>query len=243
MSADDLDDNGEAARGVVQAEVTERSIRAALALHVRGWLPARVEKYNAAKNRADVKILVGDFQRDETGQLVTFSVPIVPGVAVAFLTAGGFTFTVPIKEGETTGGLFFAARSLDRWLSGQGQEVVDPELYHRHAMADAMFIPGLLPFGNPMSVAPPTDHATAGSIGGARIHFRDGTITVGDESGSKKIGLDGDAVKAKQALKTWAQQVETGISGAGGVPPAPVFSTFADLIAELVASATQAKAK
>ncbi len=186
-----LEDDDEPTRGVVLPELIDRHVRAALAERVRHMVPARVVKYNATKQSADCKPLIGDFHRGEDGALVTASVPIITSVPVVFLTAGGFTFTVPIAAGDngTVGMLMFADRSLDRWLSGAGQEVVDPELYHRNALTDAVFVPGLLPFGAPMNPAPPTDHATAGSVSGKRIHFRDNTITIGDESGSDFIAL------------------------------------------------------
>ena len=206
---DDLSDDDEPTRGVVQADATDRAIRAALAERVRSMIPARVAKVytNGSGNldRVDCKPLVGDFHRDEEGALVTASVPIIPSVPVVFLTAGGFTFTVPVVAG-TLGMLFFADRSIDRWLSGQGQEVVNPELYHRAGLTDAVFVPGLLPFGAPMSPAPPVDHATAGSVAGPRIHFRASTICVGDEAGSAFLA------RADKVL-TELQSVATNLTG------------------------------
>ena len=202
MANDVLSDDEEPTRGVIQADATERAIRAALAERVRSMIPARVDKVHLDGSGnlkwVDCKPLIGDFHRDETGKLVSTSVPIICSVPVVLLVGGGFCFTVPLIGGAngTLGMLIFSDRSMDRWLSGQGQEVVDPELYHRSALTDACFIPGLLPFGAPMDPAPPVDHATAGSVSGPRIHFRSNVITIGDESGSKKLGLDQDPVDA-----------------------------------------------
>lgn len=208
MADPTLSDDEEPARGVVQSDVIDRHIRAALAERVRSMIPARVDKVNldGSGNLASVncKPLVGDFHRDETGALVTSSVPIINSVPVSFLTAGGFTFTVPIMGGAngTLGMLFFSDRSMDRLLSGQGQEVVDPELYHRSALTDAVFVPGLLTFGAPMDPAPPVDHATAGSIAGPRIHFRPTLITVGDEAGAQFIALANLVLSELQSIVT-----------------------------------------
>lgn len=180
--SDVLDDSNDSVRGVTTAELQRRSVRAELAEGMHTMIPASVQTYDASKQMVSVQVLVKDFYRDESAALVVASVPIINNVPVQFLTAGGFTFTVPIVAG-TTGSLIFSERSLDAWLSSSGAEV-DPGLYGRFAIGDAIFMPGLLPFGAPMSVAPPTDHATAGSVTGARIHFRDSTICVGDESGS-----------------------------------------------------------
>jgi len=162
-----------------------------------------------------------------------------------FLTAGGFTFTVPIVAGETTGALLFAERSLDRWLAGRGS-VVDPEIYTRFNQTDAIFLPGLLPFGNPMDPAPPTDHATAGSITGKRIHFRQNTICIGDESGSKKIVLDGDAVNAGSLTGTVLVSgvpvsVQFTYTPAGGGTPVGPSPTAALSSGTVASSATQGK--
>jgi hypothetical protein len=86
------------------------------------------------------------------------SFPVVPGVPVQFLGAGGFRITCPISDGtggnaSTTGTLFFSHRSLDKWLTGTGGEV-DPEFDHDHALGDAIFIPGLMPFGAPWQSCP-----------------------------------------------------------------------------------------
>lgn len=221
------------------SEVIWRHVRAELAEGMHTMIVARVERYDASKQQVDCKPLIRDFHRDESGALVVDSVPVVTSVPVCFFTAGGFTFTLPIVAGETTGMLLFAERSLDRWLSGSGGEV-DPRLYQRFSLSDAVFMPGVLSFGAPMSGnnAPPTDHATAGSVTGKRIHFRESTITIGDEAGSKAIGLHGDSVAATATQATWIANVTTFINGLvpGTLTPPVGFGT-------LTASATQAKAK
>lgn len=170
---------------------------------------------------------------------MTVSVPVVSGVPVMFLTAGGFTFTVPIMEGETTGLLLFSDRSMDRWLSGSGQEVVDPELYTRSAMTDGVFIPGLLSFGNAMSSAPPTDHATAGSVTGPRVHFRDSTITIGDESGAQLIALANLVKSELQSIATaLASHTHSGVTTGTGTTGTSNSTYSASDVA-----ASQAKAK
>lgn len=199
MASDALSDDQEPTRGPIQAEVVDRHIRAALAERVRSMIPARVDKVHTDGSgnllRVDCKILVGDFHRDETGALVTSSVPIINSVPVVFLTAGGFTVTAPV-QGGTLGMLFFSDRSMDRWLSGQGQEVVDPELYHRSALTDAVFLPGLLPFGAPSGYAP-TDRASFGeadAAGGLVQIDTSGAVTVkARAAGSAGVAINSGA--------------------------------------------------
>jgi hypothetical protein len=63
----------------------------------------------------------------------------------------GADLVVPVAVGDT-GLLVFADDSLDVWLSKGG--LVDPLDDRHHALSDAIFIPGLRPFSNPVSVPP-----------------------------------------------------------------------------------------
>lgn len=63
----------------------------------------------------------------------------------------GADLVVPVAVG-TTGLLVFCDDSLDVWLSKGG--LVDPLDDRHHALSDAVFIPGLRPFSNPVSVPP-----------------------------------------------------------------------------------------
>ena len=179
-----LDDN-ETVRGVQLSEFVRKAVRAEMASGVRSMIPCRVESVTLDGNgniqAVIVKPLIKDWRRDETGALVVESVPIVNECPVQFLTGGGFTFTCPVARG-TLGSIVFSDRSLDRYLAGSGQEV-DPQIYTRNNLTDAVFVPGLMPPGASDGAAAPADHATAGSCSGQRIHFRSGTICIGDEPG------------------------------------------------------------
>jgi len=66
---------------------------------------------------------------------------------------------LPIKKGDL-GMAVFCERSIDKWLSGEGQ-IVSPEDPRHHSLSDAFFIPGVLPFsqaiqglnGNDLTIA------------------------------------------------------------------------------------------
>jgi hypothetical protein len=187
-------------------------------------IPAKVVKWDPSKGRADCKPLVKDVTRDEEGARVATSVPVIPGVPVLFQGAGEARITFPIRDGSggkaaTTGLLIFSHRSLDKWLSGTGGEV-DPELDHDHALADAVFIPGLMPFGAPWQSVP-ADEASIGSDtdGNGRIHFGASEVKLGDGA-SKQVARKGDKVTAGLQMSAWAQAVETALSTAGS-PIAP----------------------
>lgn len=242
--ADALDNTLDSVRGVTMPELLRRAVRAELAELALGCLPARVERYDASKQLVDVSILIRDFYRDEEGALQTWQPPVITNLPIVLPAGGGYVLMVPIAVGDT-GCLMAGARSFDRWLSGNG-DAVDPELYYRNAITDGCFVPGLFPFGAPRQSAP-TDHAIIGKDGGVQIHMRSSTITIGDESGSKFIGRDGDTVDCGTLYFTpnagMAPAVLTYVGPPGPYPPPVPPVTAIPLSGKLSASATQAKAK
>lgn len=148
-------------------------------------MPARVVKWDSGKCRADCQPLVKNVTTGEDGAREVQSWPVVPGVPVQFMGAGGFRLTVPIAAGSsgTIGLLIFAHRSLDKWLTGSGGEV-DPELDHDHALTDAIFLPGLMPFGATWQSVPDEMSIGDDADGNGRIHFKSGEVDLG--SGASK---------------------------------------------------------
>ncbi len=216
--------------------------------------PAVVTKWDPDKQRVSVKVLVKEARVDEDGTRVVESMPVLPGIPLMFPGAGPFRITFPISDGNLTaegtkipatiGKLTFSDASLDKWLTGDGSEV-DPEADHKFMLADAIFEPGLSTFGAPLKDVP-RDHTTMGIDGGLQIHFRRSTICIGDETGSKKIGLDGDSVD----MGTWqcngVGNAFTGITVTppGGGPAVVINAGPAQPISgKLSASATQGKSK
>lgn len=64
-----LNDDDELTRGVIFSEVLARHIRAALAERVRSCIPARVEKFDASTQKANVKPLIGTSTATRPGHL------------------------------------------------------------------------------------------------------------------------------------------------------------------------------
>lgn len=189
-------------------------------------VPAKVVKYEAAKQRVNCQILIKSVTEGEDGSREVNSWPVVPGVPVQFPGAGPFRITCPISDGNlvidgeqyaaTTGSLFFSFLSLDKWLSGTGGEV-DPEIDHHHALTDAVFVPGLRPFGAPLSSCP-TDQMTIGHDSGKQIHFGKSLITIGDESGAEKMLLAETLIADLKAAATTINTILLG--GTTGGPTA-----------------------
>jgi hypothetical protein len=195
-------------RGPTLPRVIARAIEAGL-VELRVAIPARVVGYDATKQRVDVQPLIQRVTLDEEDARHVETDPVVPGVPLMFPGGAGYRITFPISDGHlvvdgatlpaTTGTLFFADASLDRWLSGGGG-IVDPEIDHAHALTDGIFVPGLRPFGAALASCP-TDHATAGADAGVQIHFRGSTITIGDEAGSDFVALAQKVLDELNAIK------------------------------------------
>ncbi len=110
-------------------------------LHVS--LPGRVEKVvDAEKGIVDVKPLVKD-RVEVAGELRVICVPVVTNVPLLWPggSRGGITWDIAVGD---TVLLVFSDRSLDRWLAMGGE--VDPQDPRRHALSDAVAIPGLRSF-------------------------------------------------------------------------------------------------
>ncbi len=168
--------------------------------------PAKVVKWDSSKQRANCQILIKRVDKDEEDEDVVSSYPVVPGVPVMFIGAGGFRLTCPIKDGpqgsETTGLLMFSHLSLDKWLTGSGAEV-DPEHAHDHALGDAIFLPGLKPFGDPWSSAP--DFMSIGNDGDTGLQIRisaDTVILAATEANAQFVALAQKVADELEKIKT-----------------------------------------
>ena len=121
--------------------VTELIKSQVLGIHTA--LPARVEKYDHTTQKADVKPLVSKKYRNS--DLVT-EIPVLPSVPVQWpSSAGGDAYIhLPLKVGDL-GMVIFSERSIDSWLSGDGQ-ITAPNDPRHHDLSDGVFIPGVRPF-------------------------------------------------------------------------------------------------
>lgn len=111
-------------------------------LHV--CLPARVEVYDAAKQKATIKPLLNKRYRQEHSDT---ELPVITDVPVQWPSAaGGSSYLhLPLAKGDL-GVAIFCERSIDAWLHGKGQMVAPNDPRHHH-LSDAVFVPGVRPFG------------------------------------------------------------------------------------------------
>jgi hypothetical protein len=192
-------------------------------------LPAKVVRVDTAKRAVDCKILVMRPFVDEEDARKVESIPVMPNVPLMLPPF----YTAPISDGKvtfggsrlaaTTGMLVFCDRSIDRWLSGSGQEV-DPELDHDHALTDCWFMPGLFPFGAvPFALSQSKISIGAASTGNIEI---DSSGNINLDSGSNGAARVGDPCQIGNPLALWMSQVETAINLIAGGSVTPLSTTF-----------------
>lgn len=191
--------------------------------HVYTCLPARVVKWDSSKGRADCQILVKDVTRDEEDKRQVNSWPVIPGCVVQFMGSGDYRLAIAIRAGSTDGTLgtlFFAHRSIDKWLTGTGSEV-DPEDDHAFGLQDAIFVPGLRTFGGPWSDVPDTG-MKLGKDGGLQATFTDDLITLAESSGNaqfvalaQKVADELDKIKTAHNTHVHVLTISAA-AGAGG---------------------------
>ncbi|MCK5610312.1 hypothetical protein KAR91_51040 [Candidatus Pacearchaeota archaeon] len=190
-------------------------------MDLRVAMPVRVEKYNKDRQEVDVQPLIKKKYRlnDEIASL-----PIIPSVPVNFQSSdnGNAYIALPIKVGDL-GYVIVCDRSIDKWLSGEGQEVL-PEDIRIHNMTDAIFVPGLRPFQNALSgvsddniiIVNNDSKTTLKPNGDIDLEGGDSKISM-QKSG--EIGIDGGSLKividpsGKISITGATQELITVLSG------------------------------
>lgn len=172
------------------AELLERATNAAQRRIFR-CRPGRVTKWDASKQKANVQPLIKIPYLDEEQNRQVESDAILTDVPVLFMGAGPLRITFPVSDGKlviegetipaTRGVIFWSEVSLDKWLATSDGKEVDPEFDHRDGHNDAVFIPGLNPFGDPLDDVP-TDHMSVGFDGGLQIKIKKTMVEVGDKN-------------------------------------------------------------
>ncbi len=214
-------------------------------------MPGRVEKYDAEKQKADVKPLLKRTVVNDDGTEETESLPVITDVPIMFPRAGGFFITFPVEKGDFVL-LVFCERSIDIWTAGDGSEV-DPIDLRMHDLSDAVAFPCFYPFHKSLKDTT-TEGLTFGKKDkGAQVTIKNGgvvevtyddgiTLTLEGKDGDAKLTLGDGAkhvaiVEALQTLWTSLKSTLDVWGGAGGHthlsaapgsptgPPVPPLST------------------
>lgn len=192
------------------------------------------------------------------GLLGIGTLPEIPNVPVMYLGPGGMQVRGPIEVGEC-GLVVFADRSIDDWIQEGGP--VEPVMRHaRHALIDAIFIPGLR-YG---TVAQPVDETLyfvgrEDQTAGMSLHaqtkdlrvFTEGANAEIDAATSIKLGASAtlgvarlnDAVSPLAAMIAWATLVETAINALAPGTFTPGVNSFATTVQNSFAQIAAASTK
>lgn len=132
-------------------------------------LPAKVTRWDAAKQAVDAQPTTKRRVDPGDGSVVLERYPVVTNAPVAFPGSGPYRLTWPVAVGSIVL-LVFPSTSIDRWLA-MGAEV-DPADDRKHTLSDAFAIPGGHSFAGPAKpgTTAPTDamvlHAALLKLGG-----------------------------------------------------------------------------
>lgn len=230
-------------------------------------MPARVEKYDAAKQVADCAPLLQAMVETEAGPQLA-ALPVVPNVPVVFPGGGDFRVTFPVKPGDVVL-LVFSEASLERWQSLDGVQSGDGR---RHHIADAIAIPGLHSNAKPWQGAS-TSALTMGHNTGPGVVMTSGEVQLGARDGqaaTQAVLLGNDTTAALDALATdlttqlgqaigflsaaavglTAASVANAVPIVGGILAAPGFATvvaqlglLGGVMGQMVTSVAALKAK
>jgi len=164
-----------APRSPTAAEVLRMAIAGALEdVHVA--LPGQITEWNPAQQKASVKPLVKRLVAAEDGSEILEELPIITDVPVMFPRSSQFFFSLPLAPGDFVL-LVFCERSIDVWLSGQGDDA-NPDDFRRHDLSDAVAIPGFFPFSRALADVSATNLAI-GKTGGPQIHVDNALVHLG----------------------------------------------------------------
>lgn len=157
-------------RGPSLTEVIDLALRAH-SLGLRVALPARVERYEVAKQRADVKPLLK--LREANGTVS--SLPVIRRVPVVFPGGGGFRVIFPLVPGDTVE-LLINDQAIDAWKERGAEQ--DPGMVRMHDLSDAVAIPGMKSFAAVWGDAPSASMKLGKDGGSAQIELKDAEIVL-----------------------------------------------------------------
>lgn len=173
----------------------------------------RIESYDHATQKATVKPLVQRQYRDGRAD----TMPIIADVPVVWPRAGGASLTFPVVRGDTVL-VIFADQAIERFLAS-GRETAPGDL-RRHALTDAIAIPGLISF-NTGSLSTNNDDvlltykgAEIRITGGGEITMKAPTVRIDGD-----VSVTGDVVAGDISLRN---HVHGGILPGGSNTDVPV---------------------
>jgi hypothetical protein len=206
------------------AEVIRAAMDGRLAdVHVA--IPGKIERYDPATQRADVKPLVKRRVAAADGEEIVESIPVVPSVPVLFPRSGAFFISLPLQVGDNVL-LVFCDRSLDEFVFGPPGVEAEPDDFRTHDLSDAIAIPGVWPVARALTGAHPSNLAMGHDVpGGVQLHVDTSAVHLGAYPAADFVALAslvlGELNDLKTAINSW-----TPVPGDGGAALKTIFTTL-----------------
>lgn len=149
------------ADGVAPSDLIRAAIEARLATtHVA--FPARVERWDAARNEVDVRPALDRATKRIDGSILSESLPVIPSVPVQWPRSSGYGVTFPLVVGDWVT-VIVADRSIGEWR--RTGEAGDPRHVGTHRLDGAIAVPGVYPDAAALSAEHvPDDGIRIGSL-------------------------------------------------------------------------------
>jgi hypothetical protein len=150
--------------------------------------PARVLRYDAAKQQLDVRpALQRETGSDAHGAPYDYErMPDLCGLPVMWPRAGGFAITFPIDVGDWV--LVLAAEQSTGPWRVRGQAPSPPGLNDPHGLNGCVCLPGWFPDSEKLTDVSTTDLVLGNASGSVRIK-PDGTVELGGSAGGGFVAL------------------------------------------------------
>ena len=184
-------------------------------------MPAKVESYDAATQKVSVQpVIKGRYEDGET-----FDEPIIPDVPLCYPSGAGYMITWPLEKGDYVM-LVFAERSIDEWLD-QGGDGKEAQSLRRFDAADAVAIPGIRPFAEPLEgTGENLIVGEQGSPGHQLVIDKSGSIEITDGTAKcniagGKILLGSNSVNALDVLNDLISALQSAVT-ATAIGPQPL---------------------
>lgn len=216
-----------------EAEALEVFIRSFLQdLHTA--IPAQVVEYDPERQTIVAQPMVKrTIETIDGGELVE-QLPTIPDVPVAFPRSETMFLTFPLAPGDAVM-LVFSMRSIDTYLSGTGDQPVDPVDFRIHDITDAVAYPGVPPLQRAIRDIDTTNLVLGNDNGGLQLHVTpNGTLEIRVDGSAESAAALGDVLKSwwdsgpKVWLETHVHPTGVGPSGPPSTPSTPL--TFDDAI-------------
>lgn len=150
-------------------EVIVEAIKAAL-YDTHTGLPAKVVSFDPATQSCVVQPLIKSRILDDDERVEIISKPPVFNVPIVYPAGGGWSITWPLAIDDIVF-LAFAERSIDAWLQAPAGVEVDAVDARKHALSDAIAIPGLRPRVGAIAGISLTDFRISNTAGTVALTF------------------------------------------------------------------------